>query len=237
MGGTNINVFDPISRQLPSTIVGNPTTGIRPFIHRVVDFDGTDDTLEYQGFPTDSVSRKVAFAAVLVHDAASDDVVLSTSTANLGYRMQIVAGGTELSFVKGGVVVIGSGINLTSGDPYFIVESYDTGSDDLRFLAKNLRTGLVLTATTNNTATPLNGDGIYTVGGISAFSAFVLDGAIAMAAIGQGFLTLGEMRTWAHDPYQIFSRVLDEAGVVYASAPPAGVTVPVFERYYRSMRA
>lgn len=167
--------------------------------------DGTDDAAEWSGRDTSTHPDITLLAALRFRTVDIDRRIMGTSsTTNAGYHIGVV-GGPDLSFSKGGVVDVDSGLGVAADTWYALGASYRASDGAIIFMVANMETGGVAIATTTNTSTPNAPDGIFNVGGSRVFSSSMTDGEYVAGVIAHGTaLTEAEMREWAEDPFAMF---------------------------------
>lgn len=203
---TNLGLASPdLVRNQTATSQGNPTFAVVPFIGQALKCDGSGDNLEYNDRPTTMTGRDITLAMVCRYTGPLDSrrALGTSSTTNAGFHIEREEIGTVLALTKGGVVVISSSITWAANTAVFVGASYRDSDGLCNFILRDLSSFALSTATATNTQTPINGDGIYNVGGGTVFSADMFEGEIGLAVIAERFVSLNFLAEWSLDPYAL----------------------------------
>lgn len=195
--------FDYATKQLGVVSGTGMTRETAPVLGPSVRFPGaTSDAIQFSGRPP--VSPTKITMALLVHrdNVGSFEEMLTTSTANSGFRLGVNNDNPDhFALTKGGVISITSTIVFPIAANVFCAASHSEISDEVVYLVKNLDTGEVLTQTLTNGQAAVAGNGTYQFGG---FTTFGWDGPISMGFICEEFFPLSFLRMWADDPFGPF---------------------------------
>lgn len=219
-------LFDLVRGQLGG-IGGNPTTAVVSNMQKVWVGDGSGDNATFGDRPTTMTGRDIVLAAVVQITGATSAAhrfLTTSNTTNAGFDIERIGDsqGGDLAFTKGGVVLIDSNLTMPVNVPHFVAASYRDSDGQIEFVVRRLDTGALLTASTTNTQTPSNGDGVWTVGGSSVFTSNMWSGDIAFAAIGKKYVPVDTLVQWASDPYCFLRRQIQPRIFFVAAAPAAG---------------
>lgn len=198
-----------------SAISGDPVSSIVPVIGKTILCDGVGaDGLIWSGHPTSSQTDITLACVVVLNDlATSRSYIHSANTTNSGFLLGTTGGSNKLSFILGNVASYVNIGTLVTGVPYFFAGSYKIADGAINLLFRRLDTEVVSTGTATGSTSPINGDGVYTLGARGVFVNNGLAGHAAMGFITLRALSMAELILWSHDPFGPF-RMRDEVGVV-----------------------
>mgnify|MGYP001581549740 CR=1 FL=1 len=189
-------------RGTSATLQGNPTRGFAAW-GSGLECDGTGDALEWAGHRTVMTDLDITLGGLFRFDIVNRNCLATSNTTNAGFRLDLGGGSGTLRLTKGGVIAIDSGIS-SGANSLLLVASYRASDGVINFVSRNVVTNVIETATVTNTSAPLNGDGIFSVGGARVFPTAVLDGNVGLAIISFQHHPLSTLVQWANDPYAMF---------------------------------
>lgn len=200
--------FDHIRRQR-ANLNGVPRPNRSAYFGTGVQFDGTDDALEFPNRRT--VVRNVTIASTFHVKSTESNATESrrlagtSSATNTGIHLEPRAnvGGQPgaISITLGGAANVDSGLDWDFDVPYFAAVSWQYSTATIRYVLRNLFTGKITRDTQTTGATNADGDGIFNWGGSRVFNTNMFIGRSNMALIGNRFMTMEAMLKWAESPF------------------------------------
>jgi hypothetical protein len=197
----------------------------------------TTNGLIWSGRSTSATTRFTAASVFLWKSGAANNFpqLLSTSTANNGYRITPAGSGAAgstlaIGLTKGAVASLAT-VTITADVPYFVITSHREDSGEYYLLLKNLITNEVSRVTATNILASLASDGNYVVGNGRRDISASWNGTIGMAYMSLDFLPETAATLWLRNPWQLFqpiSRrifVASTAGTTDTALSTAGTAV------------
>jgi hypothetical protein len=159
------------------------------------------------------VAPAETIAAIFVWNGGSNSVLFVGGGGNQAVAVYIDGASSLLGAYASATIT--SGIVIQVGVPYFVACSFKDGGPSY-FLAKRLDTGAVSTSVIGNVG-PINASpgGLYYVG--SDFYGQTFLGKLAAVAYAPSFVTMGDLRRWADDPWAFWYPRFEPEMLVSAS--------------------
>lgn len=197
-----LNVVDLVNGQA-GTKVGSPVavTG-QNYLGNAISGAGSSNYFTFAGRSTANDGR-ITLGGVFTPNSAvlQNPLCTTTAAASQGWSLGVTTAGV-LQLVRGGTST-SAGQTLTIGQPYFAAASIDIATGILNYVAKNLATGVITTSVkTGQIPTPTAPSGTYGFG--KEGNAGNNGSIIAAAFIAAQYHSLGELMTWALDPWGVF---------------------------------
>ncbi len=204
--GDHLNEFDFALKEL-SVTNGNPTKGTDAFLGgSSLICDGTDDAIEWSnGRIPDSYDDDISLGVVaqLASTGTERRIVGTSAAVNGGWALSYLSNEIFV-LTKGGRTNVQSAITLPANVPLFLAASYRKSDGLTNFVVKRLDTAALTTATATDTQIPINGDGIFYLGGARVFSANMHDGPVSMGMIVTEYSPMDQLIAWSIDPFGPF---------------------------------
>lgn len=221
-GGNFLNVA-PGFCSLLGTISGTPASVLDGALGPAKNV-GTSYSVAF-GSSAPAISGSVTMAAIIRVPATSNSGILHNASA-------ASTGGTVLACFANNLYLanlaattdINSGVQIATGDPYFVAASL-RGGVQVDFVAANLRTGQIQTATVTTTVNASATGSGFTIGEEYEYGTF-FNGKIAAVMAAAGYVPLSQLLAWARDPWSFWYP--DAAADKYSIATiPQGVGFPL----------
>jgi len=119
-------------------------------------------------------------------------VIYENSEGNNEFRISIAdPAGLSFFYTKGGVIDIDSGLDITTGEWWWLGVTYKTSTGAIKWYTRKVGTSTVNTATATNTSGMISGGGgtLGNIGKLTFCCGFYWGGSIGMTAIWQSQLT------------------------------------------------
>jgi hypothetical protein len=236
-GTTMVSLLDGQKGGVTGTITSGYAPSIGPGV-QVATSTGSSNRIQFTGGPT-SAPTLVTIAGLIGIDTQTtssiNTVILNTGGSG-GQGLGWHGSANDWGYFNNGSYVIALGLGpLEVNARYFIAMSFNSVTNELITLARNLRTGEITEGATTSTNTPTAPNGFPCVGNLSGSSSSAMVGNIAAVMFSYDFLDINELRNWSEDPWALWYKIpaiipLKSAGQITsgtASATGAGAATAV----------